>query len=91
MSAVAPGQEALWNNFARYIWKADASADEARLVPVAADFVEMRLDPCGTSARILDFDVVVADHSLDAYDCLVADRTVEWDALDREIFMYRVR
>lgn len=51
MNKLAPGQEALWNNFVHYTWIADPSAPYARIEPLGADSARLYVNPCLPQVR----------------------------------------
>jgi hypothetical protein len=85
---LAPDQEADWNNYAKYIWVADATATPARIVTSGSTARVLRIDPCATQTLALHIDWVVADTDLSSFSCLRPVDTVKrGTAL---IYRYRV-
>lgn len=90
MERFAPGQDELWNNYAWYLWIADPTADHVRLTRLAPDALEIRINPCGESAKILAADLYLSDRPLTGYACLVPQPTVPWNGTGRTIYPYQV-
>ena len=85
---LAPTQEADWNNYAKYIWVADATATPARIVSAGSTARVLRIDPCAPQTLALHLDWVVADSDLSSFSCL---RPVDTIKRGRTvIYRYRV-
>ncbi|MEO8829610.1 hypothetical protein [Lapillicoccus sp.] len=90
MQALAPTQEDLWNNYAWYRWVADPAAAQAKLIRLAPDALEIRINPCGPSGALLAPDLVLSDQPLSGFSCLRSQGTVPWNGAGRTIYLYAV-
>lgn len=76
MNKLAPGQEALWNNFVHYTWVADPGAATARIEPLGADSARIYINPCLPATRSIGITWFGSSTPLNI-PCLVeAKRTV---------------
>ena len=46
MQSLAPGQRALWNNYAQYIWEPAAEGQHAQIAQVQGTAMRLLIDPC---------------------------------------------
>jgi len=67
---LAPTQEEEWNNYGKYTWVADASANPAVIVSSGSTSRVLRIDPCAPQTLALHLDWVVADTDLASFSCL---------------------
>jgi len=85
---LAPTQEAAWNNYAKYVWVADATATPARIVSAGSTARVLRIDPCAPQTLALHLDWVVADSNLSSFSCLTPVDTIQRGRT--VIYRYRV-
>jgi hypothetical protein len=79
----------LWNNYAKYLWKAVPGQDvPVRVVVVQGTLRRMLVDPCSGPVRALDIDIAVTATPIDA-PCLVPQGRVR--GVRGVILLYRFR
>jgi hypothetical protein len=85
--SLAPDQEKLWNNYAKYVWVGDRTVDPAKIEPLLGTFKTLRIDPCAPETLALDIDYTVSDE-VQAFSCLQFDRVIRRSA--QVFYVYRV-
>jgi hypothetical protein len=86
--ALAPDQQDAWNNYNKYTWVADATADPALIVSSGSTNRILRINPCAPATLALHLDWVVSDSDLSSFSCLhLADTIKRGSAV---VYRYRV-
>jgi hypothetical protein len=90
MAQLAPGQEALWNNYAQYLWAPGPSGSPAVITQVKGTLMTLDIDPC--DPVLLDYadpGWVVSATALAAAPCL-HEVSVVHTGNGKEFRIYRV-
>jgi hypothetical protein len=74
---LAPTQELLWNNFAKYVWKQDPSAQPATILQVKGSVMRLTIDLCSPDVRFLDISYVLSTPTVGVPPCFTTVQTVK--------------
>ena len=89
MEQIAPGQEALWNNYNNYVWLSDPGVADFLLVEERPTVVAVHANLCAPKFRALGVTVVVSDSPLNGVACALPIGVVARGS--RQVFRYRIQ
>lgn len=89
MEQIAPGQEALWNNYNNYVWLSDPGVADLVLEEEEPTVVALHVNLCAPKVRALGITVAVSDTPLTGVPCALPIGPV--DRGSRQVYRYRIQ